>query len=263
MKKLAMALLVPVCTAAMCIPAYAGSLNSAEAKLYQAASGTYTYGKRLYRAKDSYLAKGYNHLCEDSVDLTEDQVSDYLDMLKSPVYIHLAIKHGYLYQVGTIETDTGNSGTDTSDSGTAGSGTDTSTESGKSSTKSSASAKTDSAESGTSGAANSDTSSESSAATNKSTSADDSSTKESGAQKKSSDSADTSEDKAGSSDLITGSLSGENASSVLKKAEFSEKELSELYILTHLKQIIVGILIVAAATVAAVLARVRKKKNAQ
>lgn len=84
-------------------PALAGGMNGAESRVYSAASGTFTLNGKTYRAYGNYLAQVSSYLCSDDVDLTEEQASTAISMMYNSGNILSAVRNGYIYQVGVVE----------------------------------------------------------------------------------------------------------------------------------------------------------------
>lgn len=82
---------------------YAGEMNGAESGIYGAASGTFEYNGKLYRAYDEYLSQLAGYLCRDDVNLDESQASAAISKMYANVGAGVA--QGYLYQVGQVEDD--------------------------------------------------------------------------------------------------------------------------------------------------------------
>lgn len=95
--------------------AFAGEINSNEARVISAASGTFTYNGKEYRAGSSYINSLTGYLSADAVDLTAEQASEAISMM----YANVAqgVEQGYLYEVGAGEDATTES-EDTTETGT-------------------------------------------------------------------------------------------------------------------------------------------------
>lgn len=78
--------------------AFAGGINGNEARVIAAASGTFTYEGRTYRAQSSYINTLNVYLCRDNVDLTAEQASEAISRMYGSVAEGVA--QGYLYEVG-------------------------------------------------------------------------------------------------------------------------------------------------------------------
>lgn len=78
--------------------AQAGEINANEARLVSAASGTFTYEGKTYRASSQYVSQLRSYLCKDDVDFTAADV----DSLISDMYANVGagVKEGYLEEVG-------------------------------------------------------------------------------------------------------------------------------------------------------------------
>ena len=76
---------------------YAGDINSEEARVIAAASGTFTYKGKTYKAYSSYVSELYSYLAEDDIDLDAD------DADAAIAYIYSNVKEGidssYVYEV--------------------------------------------------------------------------------------------------------------------------------------------------------------------
>lgn len=82
---------------------YAGEMNGAESSIYGAASGTFEYDGKLYRAYDEYLGQLAGYLCRDDVDLDDATASAAISKMYANVGVGVA--QGYLYQVGQVKED--------------------------------------------------------------------------------------------------------------------------------------------------------------
>lgn len=78
--------------------AFAGDINSNEARVIAAASGTFSYEGKTYRAGSNYINSLTAYLSADDVDLTAEQADEAISMM----YANIAdgIAQGYLYEVG-------------------------------------------------------------------------------------------------------------------------------------------------------------------
>ena len=76
----------------------AGEINANEANLVSAASGTFEYEGKTYRASSQYVGELRSYLCNDDVDLTAEDVSS----LISDMYANVGagVQEGYLEEVG-------------------------------------------------------------------------------------------------------------------------------------------------------------------
>lgn len=76
----------------------AGNINSAESALVGIACGTYEYNGSYYAFKSEYIGQVSSYLSRDDVDLTEEQVNNYI----SQFYSNLGGACGseYMYKVG-------------------------------------------------------------------------------------------------------------------------------------------------------------------
>ena len=77
---------------------WAGDINGAESGVIAAASGTFTYKGKKYRAYSSYVNRLYGYLSKDSVNLTSAQASKAINYIYSNVAT--GVSSGYLYEVG-------------------------------------------------------------------------------------------------------------------------------------------------------------------
>ena len=84
--------------------AFAGGINSNEAGVIAAASGTFSYDGKTYKAGSAYINSLTSYLAADDVDLTAEQASEAISMMYANVGEGVA--QGYLYEVGG---QTGNS----------------------------------------------------------------------------------------------------------------------------------------------------------
>lgn len=78
--------------------ARAGEINANEARLVSAASGTFTYEGKTYRASSQYVSQLRSYLCKDDVDFTAADV----ESLISDMYANVGagVQEGYLEEVG-------------------------------------------------------------------------------------------------------------------------------------------------------------------
>lgn len=78
--------------------AFAGGINEHEAGVIAAASGTFDYNGKTYRAGSAYINSLTSYLAEDDVDLTAEQAREAI----STMYANVAqgVEQGYLYEVG-------------------------------------------------------------------------------------------------------------------------------------------------------------------
>lgn len=103
----------------MCVAAFlpkmitfAGGINGNEARVISAASGTFTYNGKTYRAGSAYINSLVSYLSEDDVDLTAEQADEAI----STMYASIAdgVSQGYIYEVGA-EDATENASTETTE----------------------------------------------------------------------------------------------------------------------------------------------------
>lgn len=78
--------------------AFAGGINGNEARVIAAASGTFSYNGKTYRAGSAYINSLTSYLSGDDVDLTASQADEAI----STMYASVAegVEQGYLYEVG-------------------------------------------------------------------------------------------------------------------------------------------------------------------
>lgn len=76
---------------------FAGDINSSEAGLIAAASGTFTYDGKTYRAGSAYVNSLTSYLSDDDVDLTAEQCQKAMSQMYDSVAE--GIERGYLYEV--------------------------------------------------------------------------------------------------------------------------------------------------------------------
>ena len=77
---------------------FAGDINSDEAGLIAAASGTFSYDGKTYRAGSAYINSLTSYLSGDDVDLTAEQCQSAMAQMYGSVAE--GIERGYLYEVG-------------------------------------------------------------------------------------------------------------------------------------------------------------------
>ena len=80
---------------------FAGDINANEAQLITAASGTFTYDGKTYRAYNEYVNMLKDYLMGDNIDLTSEQYQEAMSLMYSNV--KNGIDQGYLYEVGSDE----------------------------------------------------------------------------------------------------------------------------------------------------------------
>lgn len=80
------------------ITVQAGNINANEQSVISAASGTFTYNGKTYRAYDEYIAALRDYLSEDDVDLSAEQASSAISQMYASV--QEGIDSGYIYEVG-------------------------------------------------------------------------------------------------------------------------------------------------------------------
>ncbi|MCM1180040.1 MAG: hypothetical protein NC347_07275 [Clostridium sp.] len=78
--------------------AFAGEINSNEARVISAASGTFLYDGKIYKAGTAYINSLISYLSADDVDLSAAQADEAISMM----YANIAegVANGYLYEVG-------------------------------------------------------------------------------------------------------------------------------------------------------------------
>ncbi|MBE5942070.1 MAG: hypothetical protein E7264_05985 [Lachnospiraceae bacterium] len=93
-------MMVVMCMAFMApkMVAFAGGINGNEARVIAAASGTFTYEGKTYRAGASYINSLTSYLSGDDVDLTAAQADEAISMMYASIAEGVA--QGYLYPVG-------------------------------------------------------------------------------------------------------------------------------------------------------------------
>ena len=93
-------MMVVMCMAFMApkMVAFAGEINGNEARVIAAASGTFTYEGKTYRAGASYINSLTSYLSGDDVDLTAAQADEAISMMYASIAEGVA--QGYLYPVG-------------------------------------------------------------------------------------------------------------------------------------------------------------------
>ena len=79
------------------MPAQAGGINAEEQRLINEASGRFTYEGKTYKAKDSYLELLKEKLSEEDMDLTADEVDQYLTTMYTSV--QTGLEQGILEEV--------------------------------------------------------------------------------------------------------------------------------------------------------------------
>lgn len=97
--------------------AFAGGINGNEASVIAAASGTFTYDGKTYRAGSAYINELISSLSADDVDLTAEQASEAISTMYASVAQGIA--DGYLYEV----TDSSTTESSSTESGSTESGT--------------------------------------------------------------------------------------------------------------------------------------------
>lgn len=89
-----------LCFGTMCpkMIAFAGGINSNEAGVISAASGTFTYDGKTYKAGSAHINSLTSYLAQDDIDLTAEQASEAISTMYGS--IAQGIAEGYLYEVG-------------------------------------------------------------------------------------------------------------------------------------------------------------------
>lgn len=82
---------------------FAGGINSNEAGVITAASGTFSYNGKTYQAGSAYINSLTAYLSADDVDLNAEQASKAISMMYDN--IGEGVDRGYLYEVGGESTD--------------------------------------------------------------------------------------------------------------------------------------------------------------
>ncbi len=77
---------------------FAGEINSSEAGLIAAASGTFTYEGKTYKAGSAYVNSLTSYLSGDDVDLTAEQCQEAMNRMYASVAE--GVERGYLYEIG-------------------------------------------------------------------------------------------------------------------------------------------------------------------
>ncbi|SEQ21294.1 hypothetical protein SAMN02910369_01422 [Lachnospiraceae bacterium NE2001] len=90
--------------------AWAGDINGDEARVIAAASGTFTYNGKTYRAYSSYISQLYSYLAADDVDLSASQADKAISYIYSNV--QSGVSSGYVYEVGATDGTDGTGNTD-------------------------------------------------------------------------------------------------------------------------------------------------------
>jgi hypothetical protein len=117
MKKLIFALVTLAVSIGASATAYAGTINSNEQAILNAAGQTYTYNGKEYRVKSSYIGQLSEYLSRDDIDLTAEQSSKALSAVNG--YIESGVQGGYLEPVnGTSGNQNTGSGSGNSSSNT-------------------------------------------------------------------------------------------------------------------------------------------------
>lgn len=115
MGKLILTMLI-LCVALMSpkMIAFAGGINGNEAGVIAAASGTFQYNGKEYKAGSAYINSLTGYLSADAVDLTAEQASEAISLM----YANIAqgVEQGYLYEVGAETTTEQGASTEQEDS---------------------------------------------------------------------------------------------------------------------------------------------------
>lgn len=93
-------MLAVLCTAVMApkMITFAGEINGNEARVISAASGTFSYEGKTYRAGSAYINSLTSYLSADDVDLTAAQADEAISTMYAS--IGEGVAQGYLYEVG-------------------------------------------------------------------------------------------------------------------------------------------------------------------
>lgn len=93
-----------ICAMSPKMVAFAGEINSNEARVISAASGTFLYDGKIYKAGTAYINSLISYLSADDVDLSAEQADEAISMM----YANVAegVNNGYLYEVGGDNTQT-------------------------------------------------------------------------------------------------------------------------------------------------------------
>lgn len=133
MKKCLLPLLAAICSMMISLNVFAGDVNSAEQRILNVISQTYSYKGYDYKVTDEYYAKVVEYLSRDDIDMTGDEVTSYI--LQFYDNIPAGIAGGYMECVGPTPTkkpandkkpekgDEDNQGADTSQEETSETGT--------------------------------------------------------------------------------------------------------------------------------------------
>lgn len=76
---------------------FAGEINGEESRVIAAASGTFSYNGKTYRAGSAHINSLVSYLSGDDVDLTAEQASEAISLMYES--IEQGITEGYLYEV--------------------------------------------------------------------------------------------------------------------------------------------------------------------
>ena len=102
MKKRLLPLLVAICSMMISLNVFAGDVNSAEQRILNVISQTYSYKGYDYKVTDEYYAKVVEYLSRDDIDMTGDEVTSYI--LQFYDNIPAGIAGGYMECVGPTPT---------------------------------------------------------------------------------------------------------------------------------------------------------------
>lgn len=80
----------------------AGEINANESRVLSAASGTFQYNGKTYKAKSGYLAQARSYMAADDIDLTSEQADRAISKMYASV--EQGIRDGYLEEVGGAST---------------------------------------------------------------------------------------------------------------------------------------------------------------
>lgn len=100
-----MSFFIMICMGILCpkMIAFAGGINGDEARVISAASGTFSYDGKEYKAGSAYLNSLVSYLSGDDVDLTAEQADEAISMM----YANIAegVAQGYLYDINAENTE--------------------------------------------------------------------------------------------------------------------------------------------------------------
>lgn len=100
-------MVILICGYLSTVSVRAGGLNGPESSLIAAASGTFTYNGQNYVASPDMLNQAINYLCQDGVDLTQEQADAAIGSMYGMV--GQGVAQGYLIPAGGSSSGNGNS----------------------------------------------------------------------------------------------------------------------------------------------------------